>query len=297
MKNDLIQSFASQLVNSNHGYLQQWRFKALFGYRFVEEPVTMELFRKHFEGSITVALPSLDKNGHCRWCAWDSDHDDGRLAKIEQVVSGLGLHGLVDARREGREGHLWLFFDQTLPATDLRRFNDEVMAHAGLPPDALEFFPKQSSVDKVGSCLRVPLGIHRKPDAGDRRSLFENCNAIDVDSQLLWFTQQQLNSAKHVMRLASYLRHLDKQRDRSKLVRPILKRRFSSKRFNVLDVVSDRRRVGNGWVAQCPLCAMEGHDRSKDNLRITLDGSKFCCVYGGPNNVHTVRDLIRAFFI
>jgi hypothetical protein len=71
-------------------------------------------------------------------------------------------------------------------------------------------------------------------------------------------------------------------------------RRFRSNhngQFSILDHVQARRQ-GGSMVAQCPLCAKEGHDAHEDNLTINSDGSKFCCVYGGPNQVHKVRQIM-----
>jgi len=66
-----------------------------------------------------------------------------------------------------------------------------------------------------------------------------------------------------------------------------------SHRIPVLELV-EARRIGRELVAQCPVCAAEGHDRHRDNLRIKPDGSVFCCTFGGPGQIHKTRDIIRA---
>jgi hypothetical protein len=59
--------------------------------------------------------------------------------------------------------------------------------------------------------------------------------------------------------------------------------------FRILDYVAVRRQVGRNWVARCPSCAAEGHDRSGDNLAISVEEPrKYCCWAG------CTREMIRA---
>lgn len=94
------------------------------------------------------------------------------------------------------------------------------------------------------------------------------------------------------MKLAHQHRHVEKHQ-------VIYKRQSCSGSNNHISILGlvDARRCGNELVAQCRLCADEGHDRHQDNLRIKLDGSVFCCVYGGTGQVHKGRDIMQALRI
>jgi hypothetical protein len=60
-----------------------------------------------------------------------------------------------------RGGHLWLFFEQSLPGSEIRRFGQGLMFHFGL--GTLELFPKQDQLaGGPGSLIRLPFGVHRK---------------------------------------------------------------------------------------------------------------------------------------
>jgi hypothetical protein len=60
--------------------------------------------------------------------------------------------------------------------------------------------------------------------------------------------------------------------------------------FRILDHITTRlRAVGHNNVTRCPSCAEEGHDRSGDNLSISIeDPRKYICWAG------RTRDMIRA---
>ena len=59
--------------------------------------------------------------------------------------------------------------------------------------------------------------------------------------------------------------------------------------FRILDYVEVRRQVGRNWVARCPSCASQGHDKAGDNLAVSVEEPrKYCCWAG------CTREMIRA---
>jgi hypothetical protein len=60
--------------------------------------------------------------------------------------------------------------------------------------------------------------------------------------------------------------------------------------FRILDhITTELHRMGHNNVTRCPSCAEEGHDRSGDNLSISIeDPRKYICWAG------CTRDMIRA---
>jgi hypothetical protein len=61
------------------------------------------------------------------------------------------------------------------------------------------------------------------------------------------------------------------------------KRYFSSpaQEFRILDYVRVQRQVGRNWIARCPSCAAANHDRSGDNLAISVEEPrKYICWAG-----------------
>ncbi len=206
-------------------------------------------------------------------------------------------HTIREGRRPGRDGHLWLLFDSPIAGEYLVNFGNAVLRLAGAKNSGIEIFPKQAKADRLSSAVRLPLGIHRKPGADNRRGWFNitqqnyySCH--DVEYQLAWLAAQPLNDADTAIELAEVHKPI--------VLTPIKRVReygnSNHKRINILDFVHTRR-FGKEFAAQCPLCAAEGHDLHRDNLRISRDGRKFCCWYGGAATVHKARDIIAALKI
>lgn len=287
----LLQSYRNRLVNRDDAFYRQRVKSGSFGYQAVYEHLSDDVLKSHLSGAITLAIPAIDKNGFSKWCAWDDDLDDHTLAEIEELMLDLGLHLLREGKRSGRAGHLWLVFDEPVSAEKLHTFDKAIRTKAKVLDRSIEFFPKQAKARTLGSALRAPLGIHRKPGADLQRGWFEGPER-ELRAQLEWLSVQPLNSARKVSVIVSEFESvLDRQISRSGT-----RRRSTSGTFPQLDLIRllKPRLVGNEWMTQCPICAAEGRDRSKDNLRISIDGDKFCCVQGGPGQVHKGRDIIRS---
>jgi hypothetical protein len=59
--------------------------------------------------------------------------------------------------------------------------------------------------------------------------------------------------------------------------------------FRILEYVEAKRQAGRNWVTRCPSCAAQGHDKSGDNLAISVEEPrKYCCWAG------CTREMIRA---
>jgi hypothetical protein len=71
---------------------------------------------------------------------------------------------------------------------------------------------------------------------------------------------------------------------------PVIWRPTVGSEFRILDhITSKLRTVGHNNVTQCPSCAEEGHDRSGDNLSISIkDPRKYICWAG------CTSDMIRS---
>ncbi len=259
------------------------------GGKYPYESVTHDLVKRHINGALTCAWPAIDRNGCSKTLCFDSDIDDGGLEKIQEFSQECGLHVIREGGRPGRAGHLWACFDNPVPAEALMIVSGVILNCVGQQlkssncPDGVERFP--GSVTGLTQ-VRGPLGIHRKPDASNCRGWFDGPEQ-DVTAQLQWLAEQPLNRAEDVIREAN--KH---SKTLNSTARPFVREAGRSPRVNILELV-DFRRVGEKLVAQCPICALEGHDQHRDNLQSTLDGSRFCCVFGGPGRVHKTGEIIK----
>ncbi len=245
--------------------------------RFRYEPISPDLIRRHLAGEITCAWVATSSTGESKWLCFDSDEADGELDNLAAFLSKYGWRFVREGKRPGRDGHLWLFFDRPIPAKTLMRLGDLMIKLAGVRK--MERFPKTERLSQV----RGPLGIHLKPDANRARGWFEGPEQ-DVKAQLEWLALQPVNKAAHV--IAEVEKHTAKNLSlRKKQANGKKSKDCRKHSINILDYVNARP-SGHGLIAQCPLCASEGHDSHCDNLHISADGKLFCCVYGGPAAIH-----------
>lgn len=286
---EVIKLFAKRFVNHRNAYGVQ----TLYGNRCIYlpryEPITMKIITSHLRGGITISIPALDEQNNGLWICFDSDRNDGSLDHLETFLLDWGWLIIREGKRPGRDGHLWLFFDAPIPGEHLVNLANAMLKFSGLSNAGLEIFPKQSSANKLANGVRLPLGVHRKPGADNCRGLFAACPEMTIAAQLKWFTDQALNDSSDGIKLAEVHRPI---------VCPVSSKVYSQiktnfKRINILEYVQAKR-IGKEHVAQCPLCAIEGHDRHKDNLHINPDGSTCCCWYGGAGKIHKTADVIKA---
>src|SRR5690348_11503037 len=86
-------------------------------YRWVFQRLDRLALLGHLQGKETLAFPSTDELGQCRWVCVDADAPDGlaQLRLVQQALGAQGLPSLLEQSRRG--GHLWLFFTLPQPAT------------------------------------------------------------------------------------------------------------------------------------------------------------------------------------
>lgn len=204
-----------RFVNRTDAYAKQVVINEHCQYFVEYQPITPALFEAHLSGAITLGLPAIDQSGFCRWCCFDSDSDDGNLDRIEQLLIKHHWHCVREGKRPGRAGHLWMFFQSPALASDLRLFGHRIIVLAGVPRASIEFFPKSDKAEydeekqrvKVCSVVRLPLGVHRKPDAGGIRGWFTGVDQ-DIAKQIAWIESQPQNPVVPIIQAAPRLRQL-----------------------------------------------------------------------------------------
>lgn len=252
-----------------------------------------KVIRSHLQGELTAAWAAIDRDNKSRWCCWDSDLDADFLSKISELLDSWSFASIAEGRRDGREGHLWLFFDSPVSCMELLRFNKEVLAQCQIPADVIEFFPKYA--DKF-SQVRGPLGVHRKPGANNQRGWF-NEEEPSLIQQLEYLAAVPMNAGWKISNIAKACFAIDK---RLSAIAPATPNQERCARlpnaFDILALIPEhaRRLRGNDWETQCPLCAAEGGDNHGDNLHIHRSGSPFTCVKDGPGKRHSAPQIAAA---
>ncbi|MGD0698166.1 MAG: hypothetical protein ABSB82_25410 [Terriglobia bacterium] len=255
--------------------------------------LTLDTIRRHLEGDITIGLYAINPATQCsKWVAIDADYPDA-LRDLIGIRSQL-MHDRVESALENsrRGGHLWFFLTVPLPARDCRIYVYDVALRLGIPIkqgkqlEGIEVFPKQDFLrpSRYGNAIRGPLGIHR---GAARRFWFDGADE-DIEAQMHYLNSRSKITGEQLARLIAgkvippQIRKWDPQMVRTK--------RMTWPEFRILDRIhSPLYTVGHNNVTRCPSCAEDGHDRSGDNLSISIDDPrKYICWAG------CTSEMIRA---
>ena len=128
---------------------------------------------------------------------------------------------------------------------------------------------------EFGNAIRGPLGVHR---ANMHRYWFEEA-APDLQSQFAYLRGVKRLTAEELGTFIEGLSIPEEFQSLPKIEQPVVP--FDGGRgFQILDYVQVKRKASNNWWTQCPSCARQGHDRSGDNLAISVGDPRFLQVLG-----------------
>jgi TOTE conflict system primase-like protein len=257
--------------------------------------LTPDIIRRHLEGEITIGLYAINPSTQCsKWVAIDADYEDSLkdLLKLSLYLRQDGVKSALENSRRG--GHLWIFLAEPLPARDCRIYVCGLALRLGIPVkggkqrEGIEVFPKHDALKpgRYGNAIRGPLGIHR---GAHQRFWFDGADE-DLEKQMCYLNSLPKMTGAQLARLIAGKAippHLTLPESKSE---PEMRRHTGGSEFRILDHINTKlRTVGHNNVTRCPSCAEEGHDRSGDNLSISIkDPRKYICWAG------CTSDMIRA---
>jgi hypothetical protein len=257
--------------------------------------LTSDTIRRHLEGEITIGLYAINPvNQSSKWVAIDADYPDA-LADLIRFGFCLKQDGVDSAlEQSNRGGHLWIFIAEPLLARDCRIYVCDLALRLGIPVKAgrqregIEIFPKQDYLNagKYGNAIRGPLGIHR--GAAQR---FWFCGADpNLEAQMSYLNSLPKVTRQQLARLIAGKSMQAQLAPPGSNAEPKRRSYTVGPEFRILDHISTPLHiVGHNNVTRCPSCAEDGHDRSGDNLSISIeDPRKYICWAG------CTSDMIRA---
>lgn len=259
-------------------------------------PLTEETVRRHLAGSLTIGLYAINpQTQRCKWVAIDADYPEALedLLKLQWELQQDGVDAALEKSRRG--GHLWIFAEKPLLARDCRTYIYNLASRLKVPvkgvglADGIEIFPKQDrlSTGEFGNALRAPLGVHQ---AVKRRYWFYGADYTLLD-QLGYLVRLKKIREGDLSRFVRGLKTPEELAPKPAVpaFTPRAPAALNGCEFRILDHVRVRRKMSRNLWAQCPSCAQQGHDKSGDNLAISVaDPRKYKCWAGCS------RDMIRA---
>ncbi len=301
----LVADYLRLFVNRRAYTLQSNRPHRKTGHHYYYRPtdkttgqglsLTPDTIRRHLEGEITVGLYAINPaTQRCKWVAIDADYQDALadLIKLDHCFKQDGVDSALEQSRRG--GHLWIFMAEPLLARDCRIYVCDLALRLGIPikhgrqRDGIEVFPKHDALKpgRYGNAIRGPLGIHR---GAGRRFWFDGA-AEDVEAQTCYLNSLSKLTREHLAQLIAGTSMPPQLAPAGAKAELEMTKRVERRGFWILDHINTPlRTVGRNNVTQCPSCAEDGHDRSGDNLSISIDEPrKYICWAG------CTRDMIRA---
>jgi hypothetical protein len=256
--------------------------------------LTLETIRRHLEGDITIGLYAINPVTQCsKWVAIEADYRDS-LVDLRRLSFHLRQDGVESALESSRRGgHLWLFMAEPLPARDCRICVCGLALRLGIPVkgdkrEGIEIFPKHDELKpgRYGNAIRGPLGIHR---GAGMRFWFDGADE-DLEKQMCYLKSLPKMTREQLARLIAGKAMPPRLLPLEPKAEVEARRHMSGHEFRFLDHIHTPLHTnGQNNVTRCPSCAEEGHDRSGDNLSISIeDPRKYICWAG------CTRDMIRA---
>lgn len=246
--------------------------------------LTLSTLVSHLNGKITIGLYALNPiTQRSKWVAIDADYENAveDLLKLQWELRQDGVQAALERSRRG--AHLWIFAQTPLLARDCRVYIYNLACRLRVPvksnglAEGIEVFPRQDELapSEFGNAIRGPLGIHRA--VGKRFWFYGACHRIDA--QIEYLSRLKKVSEVELKAFVSGLEMPAEFRPKTRIVLPP----YNPTRleFHILDYVTGvRQHSGNYWT-RCPSCAQQRHDRSGDNLSISVaDPRKYKCWAG-----------------
>jgi len=258
------------------------------------QSLTLDTIRRHLNGEITIGLYAINPATQCsKWVAIDADYENS-LADLRKLSFYLRQDGVEPALENSRRGgHLWIFMAEPLPARDCRMYVCGLALRLGIPvkrgrQEGIEVFPKHDELKpgRYGNAIRGPLGIHR---GAGQRFWFDGADE-DLETQMRYLNSLPKMTGEQLAILIAGKAIPPQLLPPESKAELEVRRHRSGHEFRILDHIhTPLHAIGQNNVTRCPSCAEDGHDRSGDNLSISIeDPRKYICWAG------CTSDMIRA---
>jgi hypothetical protein len=291
------------LFANRRAYLRQSHFPSKKSGRFYfykacdrksKQPFSIDIatVHSHLAGHLTIGVYAINPESQSsKWIAIDADYADSRrdLLRLQQACREDGIEALMEQSRRG--GHLWIFLAEPLPAKLCRLYVLNVARRLGIAvkwdkEDGIEVFPRQNELQpgEFGNAIRGPLGIHR---ASMQRYWFVAAEPT-LDAQFQLLRQVGRVTREHLDALTAEMVPIPD---------PVAAKPWAqlpavgghNQGFQILRHVSNAKRSGKNYIAQCPACAQRGEDHRGTHLSISVAEPRMYHCWAGCS-----KEMIRA---
>jgi superfamily II DNA or RNA helicase len=134
-------------------------------------PVTDAAIYGHLAGEHTLGLYPLLENDHCFLLAVDFDEEDWRedAQALLRSCRELEVPAVLEISRSGQGAHVWVFFEEAVPAREARSLGAALISHTCAATRQLRLssydrlFPNQDAMPKGGFGNLIALPLQKEP--------------------------------------------------------------------------------------------------------------------------------------
>ncbi len=110
-------------------------------------PFNDTVVKEHFLGKTTIGIYPLLPDNTSFFIAADFDEANWQesILKLHKVCWNVELPAVIERSRSGNGGHLWLFFEENIPAFQSRKIMFQLLLQSGI----ISKFEKEPSFDRL----------------------------------------------------------------------------------------------------------------------------------------------------
>jgi len=157
----------------------------------VREPITEEMVAKHLAGEMGVGAIPINNDNNCKFGVIDIDTYPVDHAGLVKQLDDLGIPMAVCRSKSGG-AHLYIFFAEFYPASEVREFLQEIAATIGWSRS--ELFPKQDRIlsdrGDVGNFINLP---YFDAEQTMRYMVDKDGNDVSLEDFLDWIDENQIS--------------------------------------------------------------------------------------------------------
>ena len=250
------------------------------------KPLDADVVRMHLNGDVTINLYAINpETQRCKWVAIDGDFDGAveALFRLQWELKQDGVEAAIEASRRG--GHLWIFTETPLLASECRIYIYNLALKLGVPivggglKQGIAVVQNQDRIEEreSGNAIRAPLGVHRKTN---RRYWFYDAPTEPLPQLAYLNGLKKLTEAE----LHTFIQGMSLPENyKPPIHEPYVPRplREGQQEFRILDYVRPKTKDRRNWWAPCPSCRQAGRDKSGDNLAIQIANPRYYKCWAG----------------
>jgi superfamily II DNA or RNA helicase len=142
-------------------------------------PITDDVIRRHLSGDLVMGIYPMLLDETCHFLAVDFDGDGWSADALAYLITcrQKNIPVALERSRSGNGGHLWLFFEDPVPATLARKLASHLLTESTeFHPQTKftsydRFFPNQDTLPRGGFGNLIALPLQKTPRA-DGNSVF-----------------------------------------------------------------------------------------------------------------------------